>query len=112
MVALLSWLLDNEQFLAWGWRLAFLVSVVLIGIALYVRMGLGRLPADKQRLLKQQGSLALFHRAAFLVGQRLLKSCGKRAQLVVPRLNCGRHFRSLRKGSRRQKKPGGKGKHG
>jgi len=37
MVALLSWLLDNEQFLAWGWRLAFLVSVVLICIALYVR---------------------------------------------------------------------------
>ena len=37
MVALLSWLLDNEQFLEWGWRFAFLVSVVLIAIALYVR---------------------------------------------------------------------------
>ena len=32
MVALLSWLLDNEQFLEWGWRFAFLVSVVLIAI--------------------------------------------------------------------------------
>lgn len=38
MVALLSWLLTDEQFLAWGWRFAFLVSVILIGIALYVRM--------------------------------------------------------------------------
>lgn len=37
MVALLSWLLTNEQFMAWGWRLAFLMSVVLIAIALYVR---------------------------------------------------------------------------
>jgi len=37
MVALLSWLLDNEQFLTWGWRFAFLISVVLIAIALYVR---------------------------------------------------------------------------
>ena len=37
MVALLSWLLDNEQFLEWGWRFAFLVSVVLIAIALYMR---------------------------------------------------------------------------
>ncbi|RRD69850.1 MULTISPECIES: MFS transporter [unclassified Desulfovibrio] len=38
MVALLSWLLDNDQFLAWGWRIAFLLSIVLIGVALYVRM--------------------------------------------------------------------------
>lgn len=37
MVALLSWLLDNDQFLAWGWRIAFLLSIVLIAIALYVR---------------------------------------------------------------------------
>lgn len=38
VVALLSFLLSDEQFLAWGWRLAFLFSVVLIGVALYVRM--------------------------------------------------------------------------
>ncbi len=38
VVALLSFCLDDAQFLAWGWRLAFLVSVVLIAIALYVRM--------------------------------------------------------------------------
>ncbi|MDR0577188.1 MAG: MHS family MFS transporter [Candidatus Accumulibacter sp.] len=37
MVAFLSYALTDEQFLDWGWRLAFLVSVVLIGIALYVR---------------------------------------------------------------------------
>ena len=38
VVALLSWGLTNEQFLAWGWRLAFLVSVFLVCIALYIRM--------------------------------------------------------------------------
>lgn len=38
VVALLSWGLDNEQFLSWGWRLAFLISVILVAVALYVRM--------------------------------------------------------------------------
>ncbi|WP_291301565.1 MFS transporter [Desulfovibrio sp. MES5] len=37
VVALLSWLLTNEQFMQWGWRLAFILSIVLIAIALYVR---------------------------------------------------------------------------
>ena len=33
VVALLSWGLTNEQFMAWGW-----LSVVLVGVALYIRM--------------------------------------------------------------------------
>jgi len=32
--------LSNEAFLAWGWRLPFLVSVVLIGLGLYVQLRL------------------------------------------------------------------------
>jgi MFS family permease len=38
---LLFTLLTNAQFLAWGWRIPFLASAVLVGIGLYVR---GRLP--------------------------------------------------------------------
>ena len=38
VVALLSWALTDEQFLVWGWRAAFLISVILIAIALYIRM--------------------------------------------------------------------------
>jgi MHS family shikimate/dehydroshikimate transporter-like MFS transporter len=36
-VSLLSQLLDDEAFRAWGWRLPFLFSVVLVLIALWVR---------------------------------------------------------------------------
>ena len=44
MVALLSWLLTNEQFMVWGWRVAFLVSIVLVGIALYIRLNILETP--------------------------------------------------------------------
>ena len=38
MVALLSASLTDQQFLKWGWRIAFLISVVLVGVALYIRL--------------------------------------------------------------------------
>lgn len=38
VVALLSHSLTNEQFMTWGWRAAFLVSLLLVGVALYIRL--------------------------------------------------------------------------
>jgi len=37
VTALMS-LLPNEQFMAWGWRIGFLLSFVLVGVGLYVRL--------------------------------------------------------------------------
>lgn len=33
----IGWLLTEEQFQAWGWRLPFLFSIVLVAVGLYVR---------------------------------------------------------------------------
>jgi MFS transporter, MHS family, shikimate and dehydroshikimate transport protein len=38
MFALLSATLTDEQFLAWGWRVPFLVSVVLIAVGMWIRL--------------------------------------------------------------------------
>lgn len=42
--ALLS-LLPEDAFLAWGWRVAFLASVVLVGVGLYIRLQVLETPA-------------------------------------------------------------------
>jgi metabolite-proton symporter len=38
VVALLSYTLSDAAFLAWGWRVAFLVSIVLVLVGLFVRL--------------------------------------------------------------------------
>lgn len=48
VVALLSWSLSDEAFLSWGWRLAFLISVVLVCVALYVRLHILETPDFKK----------------------------------------------------------------
>ena len=41
---LLSWLLTDEQFMSWGWRVPFIFSAVLVIIGLYVRVSLHESP--------------------------------------------------------------------
>lgn len=36
---------SNEQFLAWGWRIPFLLSIVLIGLGFYIRTAVNESPA-------------------------------------------------------------------
>src|SRR5207248_2225636 len=45
----------NQAFLAWGWRIPFLASVVLFGVGLYVRLSVLETPHFAR--LKQAGTL-------------------------------------------------------
>ncbi len=38
VVALLSWLCTEEQFMAWGWRVAFLISGLMVAVGMYIRL--------------------------------------------------------------------------
>ena len=44
IITLLSGVLSNEAFLAWGWRCAFLASILLLGVGLFVRLKLLETP--------------------------------------------------------------------
>ena len=43
-----SFFLPNDAFLEWGWRIPFLLSVVLIGLSLYIQLHLEETPAFKE----------------------------------------------------------------
>ncbi|RAV31896.1 MFS transporter [Corynebacterium heidelbergense] len=44
VLALLTAVLTNQQFLSWGWRLAFLISLVLVGFGVWIRLKLEDTP--------------------------------------------------------------------
>ncbi len=71
--ALLSSLLSEDDFLSWGWRVPFLLSIVLIAVGLFIRIQLEESPAFKQLQAKQDVSrvpaLEIFthHRRTFFI---------------------------------------------
>jgi MFS family permease len=44
--------LTDEDFTAWGWRVPFLLSAVLVGVGLWVRLRVGETPAFREALEK------------------------------------------------------------
>ena len=53
---ILSAVLGEETFAAWGWRIPFLLSVVLIGVALYIQLRLEDTPVFRQLQERQEQS--------------------------------------------------------
>ena len=51
MVLLFSWI-SGDQFLAWGWRIPFLLSIIMVGIGLWIRLGILETPVF-QRILAE-----------------------------------------------------------
>src|SRR4051794_4066368 len=47
-------LMSEEQFLAWGWRVPFLLSTTLVAVALWIRMGVVESPAFRAAVTEQR----------------------------------------------------------
>jgi MFS family permease len=50
--------LPNDQFLAWGWRVPFLLSFVLLGVGMFVRLKVTESPIFKAALEQEQAEQA------------------------------------------------------
>jgi MFS family permease len=48
-VLFFSWL-SGDQFLVWGWRIPFLFSIVMVGIGLWIRLGISETPVFQKVL--------------------------------------------------------------
>lgn len=44
VVASLSWALTDAQFMAWGWRIAFLLSGLMVAVGMYIRLSVQETP--------------------------------------------------------------------
>jgi MFS family permease len=66
-VSLMS-LLPDEQFLAWGWRVPFLLSALLVAIGIWIRRGIEETSAFKEE--KQKGNVVHSLRPFAIIGKR------------------------------------------
>ncbi|PWJ81021.1 sugar transport protein [Pseudaminobacter salicylatoxidans] len=57
ILAVQSWL-GPDAFKAWGWRIPFIISVVLLGISVWIRLSLSESPAFKRMKAEGKGSKA------------------------------------------------------
>jgi metabolite-proton symporter len=46
--------MSGEQFLAWGWRIPFALSIVLVGVGLYIRLGILETPVFSKLIAEQK----------------------------------------------------------
>jgi MFS family permease len=46
--------MSGEQFLSWGWRIPFAVSLILVGVGLYIRLGILETPVFAKLLAERQ----------------------------------------------------------
>ena len=78
---LLSFVLDEAQFQAWGWRIPFLASAVLVVIGLYVRLKLSETPIFAKAMAAHSPAklpvVELFrsHTKALLLGALVMVVC-------------------------------------
>ena len=78
---LLSQLLDDAQFRAWGWRIPFLASALLVIVGLYVRLRLAETPVFAKALATHQpvklplAELLRHHAAPLLLGALAMVVC-------------------------------------
>ncbi|WFU35793.1 MFS transporter [Bradyrhizobium brasilense] len=46
--------MSGDQFLSWGWRIPFALSIVLVGVGLYIRLGILETPVFSKLLAERQ----------------------------------------------------------
>ena len=46
--------ISGDQFLVWGWRIPFMLSIVMVGIGLYIRLGILETPAFKKIVAEER----------------------------------------------------------
>jgi MFS family permease len=46
--------ISGDQFLVWGWRIPFMLSIVMVGVGLYIRLGILETPAFRRIVAEER----------------------------------------------------------
>src|SRR5438128_1757976 len=80
MVLLFSWI-AGDQFLDWRWRVPFWLSIVMVGIGLYIRLGIYETPIFtrmvEERRVERTPVIEVLRRQPKLVGLTALARTGQ-----------------------------------
>ncbi|MDV4156297.1 MULTISPECIES: MFS transporter [Rhizobium] len=58
VIVFVQYLMGAAQFAAWGWRIPFLVSVILLGVSVWIRLKMNESPAFQRMKAEGKGSKA------------------------------------------------------
>jgi MFS family permease len=53
VVLVFSWI-SGDQFLIWGWRIPFMLSIIMVGVGLYIRLGILETPVFQRLLVENR----------------------------------------------------------
>src|SRR6266446_3367576 len=86
MVLLFSWL-SGDQFLDWGWRVPFWLSIVMVGIGLYIRLGILETPTFtrivEERRVERAPVIEVLKRHPKLVALTALARTGQQGPFYI-----------------------------
>ena len=86
MVLLFSWI-AGDQFLDWGWRVPFWLSIVMVGIGLYIRLGILETPIFtrmvEERRIERTPVLEVLRRQPKLVALTALARTGQQGPFYI-----------------------------
>ncbi len=54
MAVLIGSAISGDQFFVWGWRIPFLLSIVMVGIGLYIRLGIMETPTFRRIIAEER----------------------------------------------------------
>ncbi|WLQ07727.1 MFS transporter [Arthrobacter oryzae] len=87
--------LPNEQFLAWGWRVPFLLSFVLLGVGMFVRLKVSESPIFKAALEQEKREQEMAEQAEGLQAQDSQPAGSAPARREIPLLQVLRRPKTL-----------------
>lgn len=88
--------LPNEEFLAWGWRVPFLLSFVLLGVGMFVRLKVSESPIFKAALEQEKREQEMAEQAEGTQADRTIGSGGSApARREIPLLQVLRRPKTL-----------------